>query len=348
MPTTAWLNSLTPEERAEYSRKLSAANVARHASMSSSEKLQLGENISKGLAAMAPERASEMRKSQVVTRKANETPAQRVLINKHNSESQLHRLATETPEQKAERGDLISIGLRRHFACQTGEQREAFGKAISVGIRAWQACLSEVELVEHHDVLSRAKHAFWESLTIEEYDAFCKVLTEAQALRSPEEKAETNLKVSRSIRAIIDARTKEEKQAISKKLSVARGLWWSSLSDEEKNKYIKDCKIGTNNTQTYPELLIEGFLNLRQPSKWKYNGQGQADIRVGGKCPDFVHTKNKWAINEHGVYWHSIEDEEADIKYYAKRGWKLYVIWDYDTFSEIELDKMVKFFEEVS
>jgi G:T-mismatch repair DNA endonuclease (very short patch repair protein) len=129
-------------------------------------------------------------------------------------------------------------------------------------------------------------------------------------------------------------------------LSETQKQAWDRLTDDERFSRIQAMFQSRNHSQTFPEHLVEVYLDTVRPGEWLYNGQSQASIHVGGRVPDFVHKTSKWVILVHGSYWHILDQELSDIEYYKVRDWRCVVIWEFDTAVDVELDNMLKRVEE--
>jgi len=111
-------------------------------------------------------------------------------------------------------------------------------------------------------------------------------------------------------------------------------------------KYCSDqCKgaaqmmaCGANKTPTQPELRIIEILNRHFP-EFKYNGNGQLGVILGGMIPDFLNVNGKKQVIEvfgdyyHGTICRNWRNSELGKKMaYNSLGYKCLVIWQ----SEIE------------
>lgn len=80
---------------------------------------------------------------------------------------------------------------------------------------------------------------------------------------------------------------------------------------------------------------------------------GNGEVVIGGKNPDFIHTKGeKKVIELFGIYWHSplygkvrpTMTYEAKTQHYAKHGYDCLVIWDIELVNTRQVvDKIMKF-----
>jgi len=63
---------------------------------------------------------------------------------------------------------------------------------------------------------------------------------------------------------------------------------------------------------------------------------GDGVVIIDGKCPDFINDKHKIIVEYNGRFWHSddnpwcdVKDDSKDrIKFFAKRGYRTYIIWN--------------------
>lgn len=113
-----------------------------------------------------------------------------------------------------------------------------------------------------------------------------------------------------------------------------------------RRKYCSDqCKgaarmmaCGANKTPTQPELRIIGIVSKHFP-EFKYNGNGQLDVILGGMIPDFFNVNGKKQVIEvFGDYYHGTicrnwrNSELGKRMVYNSLGYKCLVLWE----SEIE------------
>ena len=83
--------------------------------------------------------------------------------------------------------------------------------------------------------------------------------------------------------------------------------------------------------QTRPEKDIDSIVQIVIPKEYKFNGNFELGITIGGKIPDFVNVNGKKkAIDLFGDYWHDGEDPQVRIDLFKKYGWDLLVIWEHE------------------
>ena len=58
---------------------------------------------------------------------------------------------------------------------------------------------------------------------------------------------------------------------------------------------------------------------------YKYTGNGQFILM--GKCPDFVHVKDRKIIELYGERWHRPEEEQQRIDLFARSDYQVLVVW---------------------
>ena len=98
---------------------------------------------------------------------------------------------------------------------------------------------------------------------------------------------------------------------------------------------------------TKPEKKFIKLIELHN-LPFKYVGNGTFWIGYPPMNPDFVHLKKKIAIEIFGDYWHrrpgipKLQTEEGREAAFAKYGWKLAVIWEYELENEDEVIQKVR------
>jgi very-short-patch-repair endonuclease len=102
-----------------------------------------------------------------------------------------------------------------------------------------------------------------------------------------------------------------------------------------------------------PETKIQMILDMVDPNKWQYTGDGKIKIEgkrtVGGKLPDFWNGDHK-LIEHFGTVWHDPEKfpkrltDKQLVEHFAKFGYKCLIIWETE-WSEPEkvVDKIKEF-----
>lgn len=117
---------------------------------------------------------------------------------------------------------------------------------------------------------------------------------------------------------------------------VKRSHTWRIYCSEE--CYFQSWGIkGFRNKPTKPEKHLAGILDTYLSNQWQYNGDGQ--IRVGRRYPDFIHCNGHKAVIElFGDYWHSAQmigsdwrrSELGTIMAYNSLGYRCLVIWEHE------------------
>ena len=97
--------------------------------------------------------------------------------------------------------------------------------------------------------------------------------------------------------------------------------------------------------QTKPEKGIDGIVQILYPNEYKFNGNFELGITIGGKIPDFVNVNGKKkAIDVFGDWCHRDEDPQIRIDLFKKYGWDLLVIWQHELEDkDTVIQKIVKF-----
>jgi len=100
------------------------------------------------------------------------------------------------------------------------------------------------------------------------------------------------------------------------------------------------------------ELKLEVILNKAFPKQFKYNGNFNLRITLGGLIPDFVNVNSrKQVIELFGDYWHSEKrirswkrTELGRIMAYASLGWQCLIIWEQELkYEELIIAKIQQF-----
>ncbi len=126
---------------------------------------------------------------------------------------------------------------------------------------------------------------------------------------------------------------KHHTEKTKQKLSEIRVKQWQS------EEYIKSWLKGKNRHPNKLELLVLEALQKIQPNEWKYNGNFEQGVMIGGMIPDFVNVNGeKKVIEVFGDYWH--DDEQIKMSWkrtefgrkaaYAQLGYTCIVLWEKD------------------
>jgi len=104
----------------------------------------------------------------------------------------------------------------------------------------------------------------------------------------------------------------------------------------------------------YPNMLesrVEDALNRVQPNEWKYNGNFEQGVMIGGLIPDFVNVSGKKAVIEvFGEYWHGARaprkswkrSEFGNKATYSQLGFVGIVLWEQDIETAPDLDEFIR------
>ena len=124
---------------------------------------------------------------------------------------------------------------------------------------------------------------------------------------------------------------------------------WDSLTDEEKNDWVK-VHLRSRPCPSEPEISVTSYLDKYYHGEWQYNGNRKEGVKFGGKTPDHINVNGKKELIEVlGNFWHSEKrtgrtpKQEMDYltRHYAKYGFKCYFIWGDDCGTEESIDKVL-------
>ena len=110
-------------------------------------------------------------------------------------------------------------------------------------------------------------------------------------------------------------------------------------------EFVKIITDSWNKKPTQPEKETGSIVQNLIPNEYKYNGNFNLGITIGGKIPDFVNVNGKKkAIDLFGDYWHEGEDPQVRIDLFKKYGWELLVIWEHELKDkDAVIQKILKF-----
>lgn len=97
--------------------------------------------------------------------------------------------------------------------------------------------------------------------------------------------------------------------------------------------YIRKQMKGRKASPNKLELLVNKILETNYPNQWRFNGNLECGIVIGGMIPDFVNINGKKEVIEvFGDYWHKRikrwnYSEFGRIATYSQLGYKCYVFW---------------------
>lgn len=238
-------------------------------------------------------------------------PEEKARIGKVKSESQKLYYASLSPKEKLARNQRIAKGQRS----MSLEMQKAKSETASRTTKEYYTNRTPKQAQEESYNKSRAQKRYQDSLTLEEKLAISKKASEGQRNRS-----------------------QAKKEAHYNKISKSNKIFWESTSEEEKIKLV--LKRLKGNSPTAPEVFFGIYLEILYPNKWKYNGQGQQKIVLGGRIPDFINPEEKKIIEIFGTYYHEVDinKEEEIINYYKSKGWSCTIIWEDEVYRLVPQD----------
>lgn len=197
-------------------------------------------------------------------------------------------------------------GYSRFYSSLTEEEKKEFKRRRVNSILAfWGSSESKVA----RQALSEAGQNAWASKTEEEKREWLK-----SSMHSEEARLKAEPRISEGLRR-----------------------YWASLTDEERVERYKGLRSGPSG----PELFLGSYLEDRFPGKWAYNGDGNQNIAIGRRIPDFVRRDGeKEVISEMGGlgYCHFLEDEVKEVEHYRRYGYACLVIWEWECYDWKGLD----------
>ena len=202
---------------------------------------------------------------------------------------------------------------------KTSEEREVIGSKIGESNREIQRNMSLEEREVISIIHSERQKDVWRNMSLEEREVL-------------------NSKRGKGISEALAGRSLEETERILAERSKAGRERWANSSGDERNERVRSL-YKFQNKQTEGEVSVELYKENRSPGKWIYNGNG--DILIGGKRPDFVNISGeKEVIEILGGHYHPDEDESKLIKHYKEYGFQCRVIWEYDCYDWDGLDRI--------
>lgn len=140
--------------------------------------------------------------------------------------------------------------------------------------------------------------------------------------------------------SINNSRVKSERGKIG---GPRQKLYWESLSEEERqerlrNSFLSDESIRKSSRSrrlgpSLPERLVDSYFERICPGRWLYNGDYSQGVRVKNRIPDFIRADGtREAISVMGGlgFVHFLGDDEEEVSYYSRNGWRCTVIWEWD------------------
>lgn len=121
-------------------------------------------------------------------------------------------------------------------------------------------------------------------------------------------------------------------EALERMSKAGKALW----QDEE---FVKKWFKANQKHPNSIEYLVDNILQRNHPNEWKYNGNYEAGVTIGGMIPDFVNVNGRKAVIEvFGNYWHDETKRDINWKYtefgrkaaYSQLGYKCIVLWEKD------------------
>lgn len=107
-----------------------------------------------------------------------------------------------------------------------------------------------------------------------------------------------------------------------------------------RNKAIRRAVVVNYIRPNRAELRLQIILDKYFPNEWEYVGNGQ--LKIGGKCPDFVSSiGDKKLIELFGNHWHALDGVEIRIKHFAEFGYNCLIIWEEELNNETALIKHI-------
>lgn len=112
---------------------------------------------------------------------------------------------------------------------------------------------------------------------------------------------------------------------------------WDAM--KRQNVVRRSCLTRKNRYPNDLEILVEGILQKIQPEAWKYNGNLEAGVMLGGMIPDFINVnKEKRVIEVFGGRWHSGTLAKENWKRtefgrkaaYSQLGYEAIILWEED------------------
>ena len=119
-------------------------------------------------------------------------------------------------------------------------------------------------------------------------------------------------------------------EALERMSKAGKALW----QDEE---FVKKWFKANQKHPNSIEDLVDKILQRNVPNEWKYNGNFEAEVTIGGMIPDFVNVNGRKAVIEvFGNYWHDETKRGINWKYtefgrkaaYSQLGYICVVIWE--------------------
>lgn len=121
------------------------------------------------------------------------------------------------------------------------------------------------------------------------------------------------------------AKVRWDKPGASERHSEAIKRHWQD--EEWANEQVQKISQGQHRRPTKPEIVLRQLLERLQLG-YIYVGDGA--FHIGRKNPDFICFERKTIIEHYGDYWHSEDQIEPRIEYFAKYGFRTLIIWEHE------------------
>lgn len=111
--------------------------------------------------------------------------------------------------------------------------------------------------------------------------------------------------------------THDDPEHEKKRIDALINYWQNVVTPDELSRGVK--RSSRHEYAVAPYMAVLGY----------EHNEGEGQIRIGRKTPDFIDVARKRIYEYLGVYWHPDRDEARQItEYYAERGWSCTVLWE--------------------
>lgn len=118
---------------------------------------------------------------------------------------------------------------------------------------------------------------------------------------------------------------------------VTNSLIESWKNKESREQHVRACHRGCKRGINKPEKCLQIILDKHFPNEFKYNGNCELGVVLGGCVPDFVNVNGKKQVIEvFGDYWHDRSNmdwkqtEFGRKTAYSQLGYKCVIIWEHE------------------
>lgn len=123
--------------------------------------------------------------------------------------------------------------------------------------------------------------------------------------------------------------------------------WWAELSEEQRDrevlKRVSASARANARGPSEPEFFLGVYLEGKYPREWAYNGNGEQNVSIGGRIPDFININGRRAVIEVlGTYHHPEEDFEGKREHYRKYGYDCFVLWHYECYFPGDIERVLR------